>query len=148
MEDLERCRRQSTSTDSSHGRRDSAYRVHKVRGDKLDNDLCRAKKSRKRPKVHRSAEKMVRAVSTKQLALGDTAGIREFYVQCLKDLQQFVGRIIAKALVKLIEPKKQTTYPYSGGAATAPPWWPPTSGEGAIRHTEPDHLHKRGNSLF
>lgn len=59
-------------------------------------------------------------------------------------MQQSACKVMGKAFVKLVEPRKQTHHPYTGGNDKAPSWWPPTIGEGAVRHKEPDHLLKPG----
>jgi hypothetical protein len=55
------------------------------------------------------------------------------------ELQQNVCKLLAKAWIKVIEPKKPTTHPYAGGDATKPTWWP-----AHVRHKEPDTLLKPG----
>ena len=57
----------------------------------------------------------------------------------LQLLQQLACKIVAKAWIKKIQPKKQTTHPYCHGFAKAPPWWPPK-----VTHKEPDHIKKAG----
>ncbi|PWN37111.1 uncharacterized protein FA14DRAFT_10053 [Meira miltonrushii] len=52
-------------------------------------------------------------------------------------LQQGMCKTVAKAWIKVIEPKKQTRCPYNKGEEGKPDWWP----EG-VRHKEPDHLMK------
>ncbi|KAJ1573073.1 hypothetical protein NDA12_004684 [Ustilago hordei] len=52
-------------------------------------------------------------------------------------LQQGVCKTVAKAWIKIIEPKKQTRCPYNKGEAGKPHWWP-----ACVRHKEPDHLIK------
>lgn len=52
-------------------------------------------------------------------------------------LQQVMCKMIAKEWVKVIEPKKQTRFPYNKGEAGKPAWWPVD-----VRHKEPDHLMK------
>ncbi|UZJ51066.1 hypothetical protein CBS101457_000386 [Exobasidium rhododendri] len=52
-------------------------------------------------------------------------------------LQQGMCKTVAKAWIKIIEPKKQTRCPYNKGEEGKPKWWP----EG-VRHKEPDHLMK------
>jgi hypothetical protein len=83
-------------------------------------------------------------VKTQQLVIGDEAEVDKFYQVRFKDMQQFSCKIMGKAFVKLVEPKKQTHYPYTKGAEKAPPWWPETSGDNHVRHREPDHLLKAG----
>nr|CDI54426.1 conserved hypothetical protein [Melanopsichium pennsylvanicum 4] len=52
-------------------------------------------------------------------------------------LQQSVCKTVAKAWIKIIEPKKQTRCPYNKGESGKPDWWPT-----GVRHKEPDHLMK------
>ncbi|KAJ4146836.1 hypothetical protein LMH87_001395 [Akanthomyces muscarius] len=55
-------------------------------------------------------------------------------------------KLIAKAWVKAVEPKKQSTHPYTGSDGKAPDWWPKPWGptkDDKVRHKEPDHLYKR-----
>ncbi len=92
---------------------------------------------------------------TKSLSIGEDADVSAFYTQRFMDLQQNSCKVIAKAFVKAIEPKKQTKHPYTGGSERAPSWWPPrppggtraTAKEGFVRHKEPDHLMKTGKNL-
>lgn len=65
----------------------------------------------------------------------------QYYERRLEDIQQNACKLICKNWIKIIEPKKQINYPYNGGEATKPGWWPQ-----AIRHREPDHLSKQGTS--
>lgn len=83
------------------------------------------------------------AVRTQQIRIGDEEKVAEFYSQRWRDLQQTGCKIVGKALVKAIEPKKQTHHPYTKGDKCAPDWWPSTSGENKVRHKEPDHLYKK-----
>lgn len=52
-------------------------------------------------------------------------------------LQQGMCKTVAKAWIKIIEPKKQTRCPYNKGEEGKPAWWPD-----GVRHKEPDHLMK------
>ncbi|RAL63369.1 hypothetical protein DID88_003792 [Monilinia fructigena] len=79
---------------------------------------------------------------TMPLRIGDEEEVTKFYSCRFKDMQQASCKVMGKAFVKLVEPRKQTHYPYTKGAAKAPPWWPVTSGELLVRHREPDHLLK------
>lgn len=80
-----------------------------------------------------------------QLTIGKEAEVEEFYFTRFKDMQQSSCKVMGKAFVKLVEPKKQTHHPYTKGDAKAPPWWPTSSDEHHVRHREPDHLlrHER-----
>lgn len=77
----------------------------------------------------------------------DTKALWSFYDQRFKSCQQSACKLIAKAWVKAVEPKKQSTHPYTGSDEKAPDWWPKPWGptkEDKVRHKEPDHLYKRG----
>ncbi|KAJ5365208.1 hypothetical protein N7517_008094 [Penicillium concentricum] len=75
--------------------------------------------------------------------------LRRYYEKAFHNLQQTNCRTLAKAYVKLVEPRKQVYFPYNGRTvvtgftqeldpeATKPPWWP-----AGVRHREPDHLLK------
>ncbi|KAL2818463.1 hypothetical protein BDW59DRAFT_165537 [Aspergillus cavernicola] len=82
------------------------------------------------------------------LEIGDTEKVLEYYETALKHFQQINCRLIAKAFIKFIEPRKQVKHPYNGGRPragaekgdpekTKPEWWPP-----GVQHKEPDHLKK------
>ncbi|KAH8879732.1 hypothetical protein GQ53DRAFT_853325 [Thozetella sp. PMI_491] len=82
--------------------------------------------------------------SKKGLRIGDLGALWSFYDQRFKDCQQTACRLIAKAWVKALEPRKQSTHPYIG--SVAPDWWPKSWGTGPdnkVRHKEPDHLYKK-----
>ncbi|WOO84460.1 putative protein [Vanrija pseudolonga] len=64
---------------------------------------------------------------------------REYHAR-FEHLGQNVCANVLKAWIKVVEPKKQTKYPYKdkkGNEGRPPPWWPT-----GLRHIEPDHLHK------
>lgn len=85
------------------------------------------------------------------LRIGDTAKVLSYYEGALKHFQQLNCRMVAKAFIKFIEPRKQVRHPYNGGKPpagsapgttgdpekTKPEWWPP-----GVMHKEPDHLRK------
>ncbi|KAL2888080.1 hypothetical protein HOO65_040417 [Ceratocystis lukuohia] len=78
------------------------------------------------------------------ISIGDRNSIWLYYQQRLRSCQQNACKIIAKAWVKAIEPKKQSHHPYTGKEDRAPSWWPkPITKEDRVRHKEPDHLYKR-----
>lgn len=86
----------------------------------------------------------------------DAEKVQKFMQSCLMGLQQMACKILAKVLIKAIQPGKKIKYPYSGRSKTAPLWWPPLPKNGrysrgqenCVRHIEPDHLSKAGqNSL-
>ncbi|KAH3670958.1 hypothetical protein OGAPHI_000669 [Ogataea philodendri] len=63
--------------------------------------------------------------------------VDEYLAQCFDEFQQIPCKLLAKSWIRLIEPKKQSRYPYKLGDRTKPLWWPET-----CRHKEPDHLRK------
>jgi hypothetical protein len=85
------------------------------------------------------------------LRIGDTQKVLGYYEGALKHFQQLNCRMVAKAFIKFIEPRKQVRHPYNGGKPppgsapgttgdpekTKPEWWPP-----GVMHKEPDHLRK------
>ena len=72
------------------------------------------------------------------LNLAPTA-IDDYYISRFAALQQATCKLVVKAWIKVIEPKKQMKFPYNKGEELRPAWWP----EG-VRHREPDHLSKTG----
>ncbi|CAG8140947.1 unnamed protein product, partial [Penicillium nalgiovense] len=85
------------------------------------------------------------------LRIGDSQKVMAYYEGALKHFQQLNCRMVAKAFIKFIEPRKQVRHPYNGGKPpagsapgttgdpekTKPEWWPP-----GVMHKEPDHLRK------
>ncbi|CBF81911.1 hypothetical protein AN5437.2 [Aspergillus nidulans FGSC A4] len=83
------------------------------------------------------------------LPVGNKRILRSYYEKAFECLQQTNCRILAKAYIKLVEPRKQVTYPYNGHKVVAgvpqqfdpeetrPLWWPT-----GVTHREPDHLRK------
>lgn len=67
------------------------------------------------------------------------AAIDDYYTSRFAALQQATCKLVVKAWIKVIEPKKQMKFPYNKGEDLKPAWWP----EG-VRHREPDHLSKTG----
>ncbi|OKL58039.1 hypothetical protein UA08_06737 [Talaromyces atroroseus] len=85
------------------------------------------------------------------IRVDDEARLKKYYEKAFEGFQQLNCRVIAKAFIKLVEPRKQVNYPYNGRRAssspggerradpemTKPPWWP-----AGVTHKEPDHLLK------
>ncbi|QGA22148.1 hypothetical protein EYB26_009862 [Talaromyces marneffei] len=85
------------------------------------------------------------------IRVDDEARLKKYYEKAFDSFQQLNCRVIAKAFIKLVEPRKQVNYPYNGRRAssspggerradpemTKPPWWPV-----GVTHKEPDHLLK------
>ncbi|PRT55358.1 hypothetical protein B9G98_02978 [Wickerhamiella sorbophila] len=57
------------------------------------------------------------------------------------ELNQLIARELAREWVKIKEPGKKTTFPYSGGDETKPAWWPKP-----VRHIGPHHLLRNERS--
>jgi len=132
--------RHSTSGDSSS----DARRFRQSRSEETDDESTNGRRKRHRPQYVDNDDTPVPipVIKTQQLEIGDDVEVEKFYNVRFKDMQQSSCKIMGKAFVKLIEPKKQTHHPYTKGAAKAPPWWPETTGENHVRHREPDHLLK------
>lgn len=109
------------------------------------------RQGRKRPRGTRAIndeDDLPMTVSSRRcIKIGDSAAVWGFYEQRFKNCQQTACKLIAKAWVKAVEPKKQSTHPYTGSDEKAPGWWPKAWGptkDDKVRHKEPDHLYKRG----
>lgn len=104
---------------------------------------------RKRPRARQTVEDedlTVPILLHRGIRVSDARALWSFYDQRFKSCQQSACKLIAKAWVKALEPKKQSTHPYTGSDAKAPDWWPKPWGptkENRVRHKEPDHLYKR-----
>ncbi|KAK7751481.1 hypothetical protein SLS62_006566 [Diatrype stigma] len=84
----------------------------------------------------------------KGIRINEKEVVKQFYHDLLKECQQNACKLIAKAWIKAVEPKKQSTHPYTGKDEKAPDWWPRPWGstkDEKVRHKEPDHLlrHER-----
>ena len=112
-------------------------------------------KTRKRPRVNtirrrseRSDPPMIASTAPKKgITIGDDKAVGQFYHDLLKECQQNACKLIAKAWIKAVEPKKQSTHPYTGKDEKAPDWWPKPWGHSKdekVRHKEPDHLLRPG----
>lgn len=53
------------------------------------------------------------------LRIGDTPKVLAYYEGALKHFQQLNCRMVAKAFIKFIEPRKQVRHPYNGGKPPA-----------------------------
>ncbi|CRG88329.1 hypothetical protein PISL3812_05358 [Talaromyces islandicus] len=85
------------------------------------------------------------------IRVDDEQRLKKYYEKAFESFQQLNCRIIAKAFIKVVEPRKQVNYPYNGRRSspgsdpeiqpdpemTKPPWWP-----AGVKHKEPDHLLK------
>jgi hypothetical protein len=85
------------------------------------------------------------------LPIQDPGAMTRVSEKAFENLQQTNCRVLAKAYIKLLEPRKQVNHPYNGRKSvggitvqldpeeTKPSWWP-----SQVRHREPDHLLKIG----
>ncbi|KAK3312500.1 hypothetical protein B0H66DRAFT_399897 [Apodospora peruviana] len=99
-------------------------------------------KTRRKPASKKEEEPCV--VKKIPIRIGNETGVWEFYEQRFKNIQQTACKILGKAWVKAVAPKKQSSHPYTG--SKIPDWWPKPWGPGkseCVRHKEPDHLWKR-----
>jgi hypothetical protein len=78
------------------------------------------------------------AYQSMDLNLKDQGAVKAHMEECFKLLQQMPCKSVAKAWIRIIEPKKQTRYPYKMEERSKPHWWPEN-----VRHVEPDHLLKK-----
>ncbi|KAM7196602.1 Protein of unknown function (DUF2841) domain containing protein [Rhypophila sp. PSN 637] len=91
-----------------------------------------------RPRARPSAKRI-------PLMIGNSNAVYQFYIDQFNRIQQTACKLIAKAWIKTVAPKKQSTHPYTGQAI--PDWWPKRWGEtpfDAVRQKETDHLKKYG----
>ena len=142
-------RKHSTSGDSSSGGRSRRLFPRQSRSQESDGDDSSKGKRKRVRGSHYSRENddtpvSVPVVKAQQLTVGDEAEVEAFYNTRFKDMQQSSCKVMGKAFVKLVEPKKQTHHPYTKGDDKAPPWWPKTTGASYVRHKEPDHLLRPG----
>lgn len=78
-------------------------------------------------------------VEYKGLDITNEEEVNTFFETRLRQMQQLVCKVVAKCWIKVIEPKKQSNFPYNRGEESKPSWWPANA-----RHKEPDHLMKPG----
>jgi hypothetical protein len=143
----------------SGGSSDSSRRLHrKTRSEDSDEEGSGSSRRVRRRFGGRGRDnssdnntlKPIPSRKTQELEIGDSARVEEFYLNRFKDMQQTACKIMGKAFVKLVEPRKQTHHPYTRGDESAPPWWPANKelGEFYVRHKEPDHLYKKGTRVI
>lgn len=116
----------------------------------LDNETTPGKK--RRPTVKRNVRRssssgesgdvvLQEEVEYKGLDITNEEEVNTFFETRLRQMQQLVCKVVAKCWIKVIEPKKQSNFPYNRGEESKPSWWPANA-----RHKEPDHLMKPGMS--
>jgi hypothetical protein len=139
--------RKSSSAGYSAMKRRRNHRMRHHTSDESGDDSTDTKKTKRNHRHYDSNEDLaipIQEKKTQALIIGDSDEVTKLYHLRFKDMQQAACKIMGKAFVKLVEPRKQTHYPYTKGAEKAPPWWPLTTGENLVRHKEPDHLLKPG----
>lgn len=140
--------RRLAGNDSGSGKRRRHRQLRQSSEDSDDDDSTGSKKTKRyHHQYDDSSEDTPSPIverKTMLLRIGDEEEVTKFYSCRFKDMQQASCKVMGKAFVKLVEPRKQTHYPYTKGADKAPPWWPATSGDLSVRHREPDHLLKPG----
>ncbi|ADV20021.1 conserved hypothetical protein [Cryptococcus gattii WM276] len=63
--------------------------------------------------------------------------VAPYFAKRFAAVQQDTCKLVAKAWIKVIEPKKQSKFPYNKGENAKPKWWPD-----GVPHRAPDHLSK------
>lgn len=89
----------------------------------------------------------MRAAANYPIYIANQEAVWEFYIRGFEIMKQTGCKLIAKAWVKLLAPKKKSTHPYTG--TNIPDWWPKPWGSTSfemVRYREPDHLKKHGRS--
>ncbi|KID89318.1 Ydr124wp-like protein [Metarhizium guizhouense ARSEF 977] len=137
----------ATFSRSSFGRMRPSDRRRSSIFDDLEGPT-RSGRKRPRPRhpINEDDDVPMTVSSRKGIKVGDGDAVWNFYEQRFKNCQQTACKLIAKAWVKAVEPKKQSTHPYTGSDEKAPDWWPKPWGptkDDKVRHKEPDHLYKR-----
>ncbi len=74
---------------------------------------------------------------TTNIDVSISSNVEDYLIKCFSQLQQLTCSLISKIWIKILEPKKQSNYPYNRGDSSKPNWWPVN-----VRHREPDHLKK------
>ncbi|SCU87179.1 LAFA_0E05204g1_1 [Lachancea sp. 'fantastica'] len=72
-----------------------------------------------------------------ELDLRNAYAVENYLKNVFSMLRQLQCKAIAKAWIKVVEPRKKARYPYIKGELFKPYWWPPN-----VEHKEPDHLRK------
>lgn len=148
--DVDDNRKQSSSGESSSDVSRRQYQRLSRSEESDDVDLTNGKRKRARGTLYSGSfdnddtPVPVPVQKRHQITISKEAEVEEFYFTRFKDMQQSSCKVIGKAFVKLVEPKKQTHHPYTKGDAKAPPWWPTSGDEHHVRHREPDHLLRHG----
>jgi hypothetical protein len=120
----------------------------KKRPSQDDTEMSRKRKTVPRPELpgdrrgSSGSDDFAEGISSddyQPLVISDHDAVTTFYMTRLRQMQQLMCKVVAKAWIKVIEPKKQSNFPYNRGDESKPAWWPRD-----VRHKEPDHLMKPG----
>ncbi|KAK3692101.1 hypothetical protein B0T22DRAFT_4198 [Podospora appendiculata] len=145
----------SVSDDSGFPFDDPYYSDHRLSERRLDQAMelyygaSRPANRRKRARARRATndddEPLVSTSRRRGINIGNAEEVWSFYDLRFRNCQQTACKLIGKAWVKAVAPKKQSTHPYTGDRI--PDWWPTGPfGSGKtdyVRHREPDHLLKK-----
>ncbi|SCV00218.1 LAME_0G08328g1_1 [Lachancea meyersii CBS 8951] len=71
------------------------------------------------------------------LDLNNPYAVENYLKNVFSMLRQLHCKAIAKAWIKVVEPRKKARHPYIKGELFRPYWWPTS-----VEHREPDHLRK------
>ncbi|KAJ8132110.1 hypothetical protein O1611_g1513 [Lasiodiplodia mahajangana] len=130
----------------------SRRRYQAIQGDGYDNDEDHRPRKRQRTisSGHGIDHGTLSAGPQTWIRISDQFAVNGLYDRCFKAFQQTVCKTLAKAWIKAIAPKKQSTNPYTRGDASRPDWWPAyycKHGDTEwkpMRHKEPDHIGREG----
>ncbi|KAL4936404.1 hypothetical protein BDV06DRAFT_93717 [Aspergillus oleicola] len=132
-----------------HSRRSPDPSEPRTPGHSRRSSLSDGSKKRKRKSHEYVLPMNITCYPKSILPISNQSLLRTYYEKAFDSLHQTNCRILAKAYVKLVEPRKQVSYPYNGHKNiagvphkldpedTKPPWWP-----AGVIHREPDHLKK------
>ena len=108
-------------------------------------------------------ESALRGTELRQIRIDEAA---EYYDKTFRSINQLCCKDILKAWIRVSHQRKQSTHPYNGGKEKKvskekeeyiyngnlkkPDYWPCDADweSKGVRHTEPDHLYKRGLSFY
>ncbi|KFA70924.1 hypothetical protein S40288_10187 [Stachybotrys chartarum IBT 40288] len=109
-----------------------------------DSVRCRRKRRRAHDVKTEKLDPLVTVTSRKGIKVADLRATRAFYEARFTKCQQEVCKEVVKEWIKAIEPKKQSSHPYTQGEKTVPDWWPKETypGQDKVRHKEPDHIFR------
>ncbi|GAP89238.1 hypothetical protein SAMD00023353_1200400 [Rosellinia necatrix] len=129
-----------------HHRSNRALNRYANRGNRRSKKRPRAGRTRNAPRGRQAAMPIVPIQPRRSIMIGDSDALYAFYDNYFRCCQQTACKTIAKAWIKIVAPKKQSTHPYTRGDKSRPDWWPKVYfnvGEETrhkLPHREPDHI--------